>query len=95
MLPEFSSIIGDADRLRNGNTLIASGAPRGAVYEVTREGDLLWKLESDSSFFYRAERIPQLIVRSRHQQLSALIAAFRFHKTCHADRTHGFGRRRR
>jgi hypothetical protein len=78
VLPTFAPIIGDVDRMPNGNTLIASGgvfAP-GAVIEVTRKGEVAWKLEAEEPyFFYRAERIPALVVRSKGAQLAALLDA--------------------
>jgi arylsulfate sulfotransferase len=78
VLPTFAPIIGDVDRMPNGNTLIASGGVfgPGRVIEVTRKGELAWKLEvEDPYFFYRAERIPELVVRSKGARLAALLEA--------------------
>ena len=86
VLPRQSRIIGDADRQPNGNTLIASGTP-GVVYEVTREGVLVWKLEIELPFFfYRAERIDQLVVRSPQEQLVALLEAAEQAANCRTRR---------
>jgi hypothetical protein len=41
----FSGFISGAQRLPNGNTLICEGAP-GRVFEVTREGQVVWELEN-------------------------------------------------
>jgi hypothetical protein len=38
----FSSFISGAQRLASGNTLIASGS-KGRVFEVTREGEIVWE----------------------------------------------------
>jgi outer membrane protein assembly factor BamB len=87
VIPKFSRIIGDADRLPNGNTLIASGDTAGVVYEVTPGGELTWRLQAQAPFFfYRAERIRQLVVRSKREQLSALIESLRHAVECHVDR---------
>jgi hypothetical protein len=88
VLPNFSPAIGDADRLPNGNTLIASGVAfgPGVVYEVTRKGELAWKLEVEEPyFFYRAERIPELVVRSKRAQLLALREAVDQAATCRRE----------
>lgn len=54
---EFSSTQGDADRLENGNTLIATGGT-GSFYEVNSEGELLWEAHTNfRAGTYRSERI--------------------------------------
>ncbi len=39
----FSPIVGGAQRLENGNTLITDGA-RGHIFEVTRDGKIVWDI---------------------------------------------------
>jgi len=99
VLPRFSPVIGDADRLPNGNTLIASGIPSGllggATYEVTPEGALVWSLEVEAPFFfYRAERIQELVVRSRRQRLEGFFEAVRHHVGCRFERRRAHAPRR-
>ena len=60
----FSTNISSAQRLPNGNTLIAAGAP-GRVFEVTRDGAIVWEYMNPlfaganaSNALYRAYRIP-------------------------------------
>lgn len=68
----FSAAFGDADRLPNGNTLITIGVPA-QVWEVTPDGDLVWRLWSFDrvlvgwyeggehiNFLYRAQRVTSL-----------------------------------
>ena len=53
----FSSAMGDADRLPNGNTLINAGAT-GDLFEVSSDEELLWEAHVDLPVgTYRAERI--------------------------------------
>ena len=52
--------MGDADRLPNGNTLVAA-APRGRILEVASDETLVWELTAQPpAIMYRAERIPSL-----------------------------------
>jgi Arylsulfotransferase (ASST) len=60
----FSSNISGAQRLLNGNTLIAAGAG-GRMFEVTREGAIVWEYmyplfsgANSSNAVYRAYRVP-------------------------------------
>ena len=54
---EFSLIQGDADRLANGNTLIATGYSKN-IYEVNFEEELVWQSRIDLPYgIYRSERI--------------------------------------
>ena len=58
----FSHNISSAQRLPNGDTLIDEGA-RGRVFEVDREGDIVWELIAQGkaegqNHVYRAYRIP-------------------------------------
>jgi Arylsulfotransferase (ASST) len=57
----YSSFVGDADRLPNGNTLVDAGG-RGLVMEVTPDGEVVWELcaAPGATFLYRADRIPTL-----------------------------------
>ena len=41
----FAPIVGGAQRLPNGNTLITDG-PRGHIFEVTQKGDIVWDMVS-------------------------------------------------
>ncbi len=56
---------GDADRLENGNTLIASGRT-GMIYEVNSECERLWEVAKTNfetgraAKFYRAERVSDI-----------------------------------
>jgi len=65
---------GDADRLPNGNTLVAAGSmlswdTESRIFEVTPEGDKVWHLQLRSTEgnmlagSYMAERIPMLLER--------------------------------
>ena len=59
--PSYSGIVGDTDRLPNGNTLTTGR--KGFIYEVDADGNLVWQLEltgSNSFLLYRAERISTL-----------------------------------
>lgn len=58
----YSATKGDADRLRNGNTLITGGhAGAAVIQEVTREGELAWEMRLPfPSSMYRAERVASL-----------------------------------
>jgi hypothetical protein len=57
--PVFASAMGSAQRLANGNTLVAFGiVPR--VDEVDASGNLLWQLTAPSNFIYRAQLIDTL-----------------------------------
>jgi hypothetical protein len=65
-LPLYSGSGGDADRLANGNTLVASNRET-KIFEVNAAGTELWSLaiDTDPSYklvLYRAERIASLIV---------------------------------
>jgi hypothetical protein len=60
----FSTNISSAQRLPNGNTLIAAGAP-GRIFEVTGDGAIVWEYmfpmfagANASNAVYRAYRIP-------------------------------------
>ena len=60
----FSTNISSAQRLANGNTLIAAGAG-GRMFEVTREGAIVWEYmyplfsgANSSNAVYRAYRLP-------------------------------------
>jgi len=57
----FSKVVGGAQRLPNGNTLITSGL-RGILLEVTPDNEVVWEyLNSYASIFrliYRAYRVP-------------------------------------
>ena len=59
----FSYMIGGAQRLPNGNTLITDGVP-GHIFEVTREKRIVWSYRSPftdkygSPLVYRAYRVP-------------------------------------
>ena len=60
----FSTNISSAQRLPNGNTLIAAGAG-GRMFEVTREGAIVWEYmypmfsgANSSNAVYRAYRVP-------------------------------------
>jgi hypothetical protein len=60
----FSTNISSAQRLPNGNTLIAAGAG-GRIFEVTREGAIVWEYmfpifsgANASNAVYRAYRVP-------------------------------------
>ncbi len=59
----FSGFAGDADRLPNGNTILSS-APRATLYEVTRDGRLVWKLRVGQGFpftsIYRVQMLEAL-----------------------------------
>jgi hypothetical protein len=61
-LDYFSSSKSDADRLRNGNTLITSGHAGTAIMEeVTHDGELVWRMELPfPTSMYRGERIASL-----------------------------------
>jgi hypothetical protein len=54
----FTISRGDADRLRNGNTLVAAGSS-GRIMEISPEGGVIWELETPA-VIYRAERVPSL-----------------------------------
>ena len=56
---DFSSIMGDADRLPNGNTLICAGN-QSYLLEVNSAGDEIWKFQTDFFSLYRAERVPSM-----------------------------------
>jgi lysophospholipase L1-like esterase len=70
----FSTGLGDADRLRNGNTLITFGwaRPRAVILEVTPAGEVVWKFESlvktqvdllgekPGARLYRAQRVERV-----------------------------------
>jgi hypothetical protein len=66
-LPEYTSFVGDADRLPGGNTLITAG-PSLALHEVDAAGSEVWSLELSQQgayapfIMYRAERIPELVI---------------------------------
>ena len=60
----FSTNIGGAQRLPNGNTLVTAGAG-GRMFEVTREGAIVWEYmyplfggANSSNAVYRAYRVP-------------------------------------
>lgn len=58
----YSPIFGDADRLANGNILIAAGLSDSTqttrIFEVTRAGEVVWKMTMPTgSTSYRAQRI--------------------------------------
>ena len=60
----FSPFAGSAQRLRNGNTLVAFGAAA-VVAEVTPDGTVLWEAQMQNAgtkvpYFYRAIRIASL-----------------------------------
>jgi len=57
--PVIDTVLGDADRLPNGNTLIASGT-HGRLLEVTPSGRKVWELQLSSGIenrIYKAERL--------------------------------------
>jgi hypothetical protein len=62
-LPAYAALVGDADRLPGGNTLITSG-PTTTLFEVDTAGNEVWKLELPAGLpnylIYRAERIANL-----------------------------------
>jgi hypothetical protein len=63
-LPTYNPILGDADRLANGNTLIVAGS-YATLHEVSAAGTELWRLEFDDTStysIYRAQRIASLLV---------------------------------
>ena len=64
-LPFYSPVQGDADRLPNGNTLVAISV-RGILTEVDANGTEVWRLELPQSppryQIYRTERIAELVV---------------------------------
>jgi hypothetical protein len=64
-LPFYSQVQGDADRLPNGNTLVAVSV-RGILIEVDASGTEVWRLELPQSpprySIYRTERIAELVV---------------------------------
>ncbi|MBN1607614.1 MAG: aryl-sulfate sulfotransferase [Polyangiaceae bacterium] len=67
----YDSYFGDADRLANGNVLIAAGSVKamagGArVFEVTKaDGQVVWEFRLPASYgVYRAERIPPPLVKA-------------------------------
>jgi hypothetical protein len=64
----YTGHFGNVDFLDNGNFLVAAGGPNGigpkpTAYEVTPDGDLVWKLETtettddDKTHFYRTKRV--------------------------------------
>lgn len=58
----YSATKGDADRLRNGNTLITGGhAGAAVIQEVSPAGELVWEMRLPfPSSMYRAERVASL-----------------------------------
>lgn len=57
--PQYTSRVGDANLLDNGNVLVTQGAPnnnRPSILEVTPQGDVVWQLTMEGHV-YRAERI--------------------------------------
>lgn len=80
-VPVYAAFLGDADLLANGNALITHGAIaatppapeaepefRTLVFEVTPDGEVVWRLDSDPSgshTTYRAERIDSFYVGDR------------------------------
>jgi hypothetical protein len=63
-LSTFNNIVGDADRLPNGNTLVVAG-PALTIHEVDATSTEVWRLEvllAGTSFIYRAQRIDALVV---------------------------------
>jgi len=64
-LPAYTPLIGDADRLPGGTTLISVGAA-GLIIEVDNAGNEIWRLAMPNGapdwLIYRAERIPYLII---------------------------------
>ena len=62
--PIFAKVWGDADRLDNGNTLIAYGRREeleSHLIEVTMDGERVWELVGPPGWgWYRAERMPPL-----------------------------------
>ena len=60
----FSPFAGSAQRLENGNTLVAFGAAA-QVAEVTAQGSVVWEAQMQNGgvkvpFFYRAIRLKSL-----------------------------------
>ena len=62
--PIFAKVWGDADRLENGNTLIAFGRRQeleSHLIEVTMAGERVWELVPQVGWgWYRAERMEPL-----------------------------------
>lgn len=61
-IPTFTSYLGDADRLENGNTLLCAGGVLGprsqaSVIEVSPQGDVVWELAVPDYNLYRATRL--------------------------------------
>jgi hypothetical protein len=60
-LPGFCSAWGDADRLPNGNTLVAAGKIN-RVIEVDANSDVVWQIYTPGLSSYRSERVPSLYI---------------------------------
>jgi hypothetical protein len=67
----YNSYFGDADRLANGNVLIAAGSVSAnngdaRVFEVTKaDGKVVWELRFDAGYgIYRADRITAPLVHA-------------------------------
>lgn len=80
--PQYSQIVGDADRLQNGNVLVTSGAKftlfpsEARIYEVTQAGEVLWQYALPTAFMiYRVERVPELHHRSPGKSFAAVVRA--------------------
>ncbi len=56
---DHSLVMGDADRLPNGNTLVCAGS-QSYIYELRGMSEVVWRLDTDLTNLYRAERIPSL-----------------------------------
>jgi len=76
----FSTNISSAQRLPNGNTLVAAGAG-GRMFEITREGAIVWEYmypqfsgANSSNAVYRAYRVPYgwipQLMRPREQRVT-------------------------
>ena len=71
----YNSYFGDADRLANGNVLVAAGSVGSnkgdaRVFEVTKaDGKVVWEFRLDAGYgVYRADRITPPLVRAVAQQ---------------------------
>ena len=54
---DFSFIMGAAQRLPNGNTLITDGA-KNRVYEVTADGEIAWRWDAETYIFRAVRYVP-------------------------------------
>ncbi|MCH8836339.1 MAG: aryl-sulfate sulfotransferase, partial [Candidatus Marinimicrobia bacterium] len=61
ILPEsmYGRLMGDCDRLPNGNTMMTTGSS-GYIVEVTPDSQMVWYLDLGIKQLYRSERIPNL-----------------------------------